>query len=225
MNVETCSSDEVRLSTRTAFHGKALAIVRSGTKTGPLTLTARSAGLRTANTTLRATGGTSTPVTRPTPFEPGPAPDAPAYPLADASYSGSLTTLPATMLDGDPATGWSNAFTKGATSLLPAFDGARAADWVSVAWDGKRRVRRAEVSFTIDATHTLPASVTVSAWDGHRFAPVRGAEVTWAEASGKPTVVTFDPVRTSRLRLDLVSRYPGEARGAQRIVLLDVPEA
>ena len=120
---------------------------------------------------------------------------------------------------------WSNAVAKVATSLLPAFDGARKTDWVSLTWATKRRVRRVEVSFTIDATHTLPASITVSAWDGHTYVPVRGTDITWAESSGEPTVIAFSAVRTSRLRLDLVSRYPGEAKGAQRIVLLDVPEA
>ncbi|WP_421106130.1 glycoside hydrolase family 2 TIM barrel-domain containing protein [Streptomyces sp. NEAU-S77] len=219
------SAERYQASTRTAYHGKALAIIRTGTKPGPLTITARSAGLRKATTTVRATGGTTNRVTPTPPFTPDPGPAAPTYPLADASYSGSPQTLPAAMLDGDPATGWSNAFTKPATALLPAFNGARKTDWVSVTWARKRRVRRIEVSFTLDATHTLPATITVSAWDGRRFTPVRGADVTWADASGKPTVVTFDPVRTSRLRLDLVSRYPGEAKGAQRIVLLDVPEA
>ncbi|MEU1804560.1 glycoside hydrolase family 2 TIM barrel-domain containing protein [Streptomyces sp. NPDC019937] len=218
------SAERYQASTRTAYHGKALAIIRTGTKPGHLTLTARATGLRKATTTVRTTGGTTTRATPTPPFTPDPGPATPTYPLADAGYSGSPDTLPAAMLDGDPATGWSNAFHKPATALLPAFEGAREADWVSVTWARKRRVRRVEVSFTLDATHSLPASITVSAWDGRRFTPVGGAEVTWADTSGEPTVVTFDPVRTSRLRLDLVSRYPGEARGAQRIVLLDVPE-
>ncbi|WP_064273295.1 glycoside hydrolase family 2 TIM barrel-domain containing protein [Streptomyces sp. RTd22] len=215
------SAERYQASTRTAYHGKALAIIRTGTKPGPLTITARSTGLRKATTTVRATGGTRTRITPTPPFTPDPGPAASTYPLADASYSGSLTTLPASMLDGDPATGWSNAFTKVATSLLPAFNGARKADGVSVTWARKRRVRRVEVSFTLDTTHTLPASVTVSAWDGHRFTPVRNAHITWAEASDTPTVVTFDPVRTSRLRLDLVSAHPGAADGAQRITRLE----
>ncbi len=59
-------------------------------------------------------------------------PTPPNYPYADASYSGRPDTLPAAMLDGDPATGWSNGFLKAATALLPAFDGARSEDWVSV---------------------------------------------------------------------------------------------
>ncbi|MEU0838837.1 glycoside hydrolase family 2 TIM barrel-domain containing protein [Streptomyces sp. NPDC005962] len=216
------SAERYQATTRTAYHGKALAIIRSGTTPGHLTITARVKGLRKATATVRATGGTSEQVTPTPPFAPDPGPAAPGYPLADASYSGAPTTLPAAMLDGDPATGWSNAVAKVATSLLPAFDGAREADWVSLTWAAKRRVRRVEVSFTVDATHTLPASLTVSAWDGHTYVPVRGTDITWAEASGEPTVITFSAVRTSRLRLDLVSRYPGEAKGAQWITRFDV---
>ncbi|MFK4268814.1 hypothetical protein [Streptomyces milbemycinicus] len=98
---------------------------------------------------------------------------------------------------------------------------ARPADWVSVTWAKRRRLGRVEVSFTIDATHSLPASVEVSAWNGHAYVPVREAKVTWATSSDTPTVITFAPVRTSRLRLDLTSARPGAADGAQRISALE----
>ncbi|WP_431041539.1 glycoside hydrolase family 2 TIM barrel-domain containing protein [Streptomyces sp. P1-3] len=217
------SAERYQASTRTAYHGKALAIVRSDTAPGSLTVTARAKGLRTGSAAIRATGRGSGPVTPVTPFAPDPGPGAPSYPLADASYSGAADTLPAAMLDGDPATGWSNAFQKAATALLPAFDGARPADWVSVAWERPRRLSRVEVSFTLDATHTLPASIEVSAWNGTRYVPVRGASVTWGGASDGPTVVTFDAVRASRVRLDMTSRHPGAPEGALRISTLAVP--
>jgi beta-galactosidase len=152
------------------------------------------------------------------------APDYPApptYPHADASYSGRPDTLPAAMLDGDPATGWSNAFVKAATALLPAFSQARAQDWVSVDWGRTRTFDRVEVSFTVGATHSLPASVEVAVWDGERYTPVTGAAVDWATASDEPTVITFDAVRGSRLRLTLTSSRPGEVQGANRISKLE----
>ncbi|MFF7162191.1 glycoside hydrolase family 2 TIM barrel-domain containing protein [Streptomyces sp. NPDC008086] len=216
------SAERYQATTRTAFHGKALAIVRSGTRAGALKVTARAEGLRTGSVTARTTHARSAALTPAPEFEP----DHPApvnYPYADASYSGRSDTLPAAMLDGDPATGWSNGFLKSATALLPAFDGARAEDWVSMDFGRTRTFDRVEVSFTVDATHTRPVSVAVEVWDGRRFVPVTGAAVEWATASDAPSAITFDEVRGSRVRLTLTSAHPGEARGATRISKLEVP--
>ncbi|MEU6393488.1 sugar-binding domain-containing protein [Streptomyces sp. NPDC046939] len=212
------SAERYQASTRTAFHGLALAIVRSGTKPGALTVTARAKGLRAGKVSVRVTGPAGSPVTPATRFEPGPGPGAPTHPQADASYSGAPDTLPAAMLDGDPATQWSNAFQKAATALLPAFDGARPRDWVSVEWERERTIGRVEVSFTVDARHTLPESVTVSVGD----TTVRDVDIAWAAASGEPTVITFDAVGGSRVRLDLASSAPGRREGAVGISALDV---
>ncbi|SEG75920.1 beta-galactosidase [Actinacidiphila yanglinensis] len=212
------SAERYQATTRTAFHGKALAIVRTGSTAGHLDVTASAPGLHSATASVRTTrapGAAAT--TPPLRFAPDPGPGAPQYPLADASYSGSSTSLPAAMLDGNPATGWSNAFNKSATALLPAFNGARPADWVSVTWADARAVDTVSVSFTVDATHSLPATVTVSYWDGDRWSPVPDPAVTWASASGAPTVIAFTAVHTARLRLDLTSATPGTASGAQRI--------
>ncbi|MGP4083741.1 glycoside hydrolase family 2 TIM barrel-domain containing protein [Streptomyces sp. KR55] len=216
------SAERYQARTRTAFHGKALAIVRSGSEPGTLKVTARVKGLRSGTTTVRTTPARSAATTPAPEFEPD-HPTPPNYPHADASYSGRPDTLPAAMLDGDPATGWSNGFHKAATALLPAFDGARAEDWVSVDWGRARTIDRAEVWFTTDATHSLPAAIEAEVWDGRRYVPVEGTAVDWATASDAPTVITFDAVRGSRLRLTLTSAHPGEARGAVRISKLEVP--
>ncbi|PAZ10162.1 beta-galactosidase [Streptomyces sp. SA15] len=216
------SAERYQASTRTAFHGKALAIVRSGTKPGTLKVAARVEGLRSDTVTVRTVPARSAATTEAAAFQPDhPAP--PNHPYADASYSGRPDTLPAAMLDGDPATGWSNAFNKAATALLPAFNGARAEDWVSVDFGRSRTFDRVEVSFTLSATHSLPASVEAEVWDGRRYMPVKGAAVDWATASDEPTMITFDAVRGSRLRLTLTSRQPGEVQGAIRISKLEVP--
>ncbi|MYW62745.1 DUF4982 domain-containing protein [Streptomyces sp. SID8379] len=219
------SAERYQASTRTAFHGLALAMVRAGTKPGRLTVTAKSAGLRTGQVSVRATGPAGAPVTPREPFTPDPGPGAPTYPLADASYSGAVKTLPAAMLDGDAATQWSNAFQKSATALLPAFSGARPADWVSVEWDQARTVGRVEVSFTVDDRHSLPRTIDVSVGDGDRYTAVPDVDIEWATASGEPTVLTFDAVRGRRVRLDLTSRNPGAADGAFGIAALDVAES
>ena len=216
------SAERYQATTRTAFHGKALAIVRSGTEPGVLKVTASAEGLRAGSAKVRTTPSRSVAVTEPAAFNPD-HPSPPNYPQADASYSGRPDTLPAAMLDGDPATGWSNAFSKAATALLPAFSGARAEDWVCVDFGRTRTFDRAEVSFTLSATHSLPAAVEAAVWDGKRYVPAEGVSVVWATASGEPTVVSFDAARGSRLRLTLTSAYPGETRGAVRISKLEVP--
>jgi beta-galactosidase len=136
-------------------------------------------------------------------------PARPAETTADASYSGSADTVPAAMIDGDPATGWSNHYAKEATGLLPAISAAHARDWVSIAWPEPRQVDAAELTFTVDSAHAVPASIEVRYWDGSRFAPVRGQ-------SGDPaatTRITFEPVTTDRLRIELTSANPGAENG------------
>ncbi|MFE1878164.1 glycoside hydrolase family 2 TIM barrel-domain containing protein [Streptomyces diastatochromogenes] len=215
------SAERYQADTRTAFHGKALAIVRSGSEPGTLKVTARVDGLRKGTVSVRTTPARGAATTAAPDFGPD-YPAAPDYPVADASYSGRPGTLPAAMLDGDPATGWSNAFAKSATALLPAFNGARPEDWVSVDFGRATTVDRIAVSFTVDGTHALPAKAEVAVWDGRAYVPVTGAKVDWATVSDSPTVITFDAVRGSRVRLTLTSAYPGEARGAVRIGRLDV---
>ncbi|MFF8392199.1 glycoside hydrolase family 2 TIM barrel-domain containing protein [Streptomyces sp. NPDC016172] len=218
------SAERYQASTRTAFHGKALAIVRSGTEAGVVKVTARAEGLRAGTATVRATRAQDRAETAPAAFRP----DHPApvdHPHADASYSGRPDTLPAAMLDKDPATGWSNGFFKQATALLPAFDGARAEDWVSVDHGRTRGFDRVEVSFTVDATHSLPAAIEVAVWDGRAWQAARDTEIGWAAASDAPTVITFKALRGSRIRLTLTSRHPGEPRGAIRISRLETPAA
>jgi beta-galactosidase len=217
------SAERYQATTRTAFHGKALAILRSGTGAGHLDVTASAPGLHGATASVRTTRAPGAVAgTPPVRFAPDPGPGAPVYPLADASYSGASNTLPAAMLDGDPATGWSNAFNKSATALLPAFNGARPEDWVSVTWAEARSIGSVSVDFTVDAAHSLPAAVAVSYWDGDRWTPVGQPAITWATATDTPTVVTFSAVDTASLRLDLTSAAPGTPSGAQRISALAV---
>ncbi|MEU1297250.1 glycoside hydrolase family 2 TIM barrel-domain containing protein [Streptomyces sp. NPDC005840] len=216
------SAERYQASTRTAFHGKALAIVRSGVRPGTLTVTACADGLRAGTVAARTTRAAA-PATTPAPVLAPDPPAAPAVPRADAGYSGRPDTLPAAMLDGDPATGWSNGFAKAATALLPAFSGARPEDWISVDFGRVRVLDRVEVSFTVDAGHSLPSAVRVEVCDGRRRVPVTGARIDWATASGAPTVVTFDAVRGTGLRLTLTSAHPGEAAGAIRVVALEAP--
>jgi beta-galactosidase len=209
------SAELYRTSARTAFHGKAVAVVQSGDRPGPIRVTATAAGLRPATATLAAVraAGHGPSLDAGTGAVVPPVPDTPTVPAAAASFSGSERTPPAAMLDGDPATIWSNAYAKDATALLPRISAARPADAVTLAWPTAQRWDSVQATFTVDATHSLPATIGLSYWDGHRFVAAGHVQVSWATTAGQPTVLTFDPVNTSRLRLDLRSRAPESPDG------------
>lgn len=216
------SAENYRSPVRSAFHGKALAIVRAAEGATAVTVTARADGLHSGSTRIKATAVRTGDVERAAvpPTAGAPQPAAPSDPSADASFSGAPDTVPAAMLDGDASTGWSNQYQMAATALLPEISAAHAADWVSVTWPRRRDVGGLEVSFTQDDAHALPASLKVSYWDGRAYVPVDRARITWADSSDAVTRITFDPVRTARVRLDLTSRHPGEEDGFLRIVRL-----
>jgi beta-galactosidase len=223
-------AENFKASTRQAFNGKALAIIASGDAPGPITMTATAPGLAPARVTLVAA-----PTRARAEKHQGPAraysgdgtaggpPPAPAGPTADASYSGRPDTVPAAMIDGDPATAWSNYYLKAATALLPAFSLAHAREWVSVAWPGAASVGGVRAAFTIDATHAFPADIGVRYWDGSDWIAVSNPHVQPAAASGAATVITFDPVSTTRLRLELTSAHPKAPDGFVAISELEVP--
>jgi beta-galactosidase len=121
------------------------------------------------------------------------------------------------MLDGDPATGWSNYYVKPATAILNAVSRSRPLDWVSLSWPAARTVDTVAASFTTSTRFSLPATIEVSYRTDHGFAPVGNPRITWATASDQPTTVTFEPVRTDQLRLTMTSPTPGTAAGFLRI--------
>jgi beta-galactosidase len=230
------SAESYKARYRTAFHGKAVAIVAPGAGPGVLTITASAAGVRAGIVSVIVTppeqraaapAQGDAPVTW---FTPG-APETPVPALppglsglrADASFAGSENAQPSTMVDGvSTSGGWSNAYTKDATALLPRISAARPADWVSVSWTPPRRVTEVTAWFTVDARHSLPAALTVSYWDGHGWRPATGTQVTWAAGSNEPTHITFAAVPTTRLRLDLASSHPQAPNGSVGIAELAV---
>ena len=50
-----------------------------------------------------------------------------------------------------------------------------------------------------------------------RYVPVHGLHVDRATGSNEPTTITFDPVETTKLQLELTSAAPGTDRGFVRI--------
>ncbi len=217
------NAENYQASSRTAFNGKALAIIRSGQSAGQITVTAGSSGLSAATATVLATGARSPSAGTPQLAVPDQAVVAGprSAPVADAGYSGSPGTVPSAMLDGVTGSGgWSNYYNKAATALLPAVSRAHATEWVSVSGLNRQQTRSVDAYFTIGGSYALPASIAVSYWTGTRFEPVRSLGIAWATATNQPTRITFDPVATSRIRLDLNSSSPGGKNGFMQIAEL-----
>ncbi|HEV8562707.1 MAG TPA: glycoside hydrolase family 2 TIM barrel-domain containing protein [Actinophytocola sp.] len=216
------SAENYKSSTRSAFNGKALAIVQSGDRPGPITITATAPGLRPARATVFAGNGRHANADEPATVDTVTADVAALQvPSADASFSGAPTTLPAAMLDGNSQSGgWSNFYNKSATALLPAVSAAHEREWVSVSWPTAQSLGTAALLFTIDTARALPAAIDVKYWNGQAFVPVTNPNISWATASNQPTTITFDPVSTTRLRFDLTSRAPNTRNGFLQITEL-----
>ena len=217
-------------SVMAAFSGLVLGIVKSARKPGAIRLTATSPGLRRGKVTLTAVppgravasvAGISAGragVARQSTLAPSPA--SPPTPTADASYSGSPSDVPANMLDGDPSTGWSNYYVKAATANLHAVSVSHGSEWVSLTWTQAQTLSALVATFVTSTTLSLPASVTVTYWNGTAFVPVENQHVTRAAASGQPSTVAFDPVTTTEVRLEMTSAAPGTSAGFLRIAEL-----
>jgi beta-galactosidase len=158
-------------------------------------------------------------------FEPGQnlaAASGPTRPSADASYSGAPDTLPGALLDGVTTSGgWSNYHNKSATALLPAVNLSHGGEWTSVGWAAQQTAGQLKAYFTIDAKRALPSSVRVSYWDGGSWVPVRGLRTEWATTSNSASSLTFEPVSTTGLRLDMTSTTPGTSTGFLQLAELE----
>jgi hypothetical protein len=144
----------------------------------------------------------------------------PEQPSADASFSGGVFTgddsdfgtsaaVPAALLDGNTTSGgWSNRYGKGPTQTLNEVTNARSADWVSVSWPKPQTFGELRPYFTVDAADQLPATVEVTYWNGLGWVPVRGQQVQYAPGSDQPSSITFQPVTTTQVKLDMTSRSP-----------------
>jgi beta-galactosidase len=194
-----------------AFNGSALAIVAATGGSGDIGVVATSPGLKPAKATVRAAGGRWRD--GPAVLVAAPVPQAITGPTADASYCGAPDTVPAAMLDGDPATGWSNFYDKSATATLNAVSRSRASDWVSVTLPAARTVTGITLTFTTSATLSLPASIAVTYRSGHGVVSVPDPHVDL----GTVSTLTFDAVHTDQLTVTMTSPTPGTSAGFLKI--------
>ncbi|MGW5739908.1 glycoside hydrolase family 2 TIM barrel-domain containing protein [Amycolatopsis sp. NPDC003861] len=186
-----------------AFKGLAVAVVAATGGRGPITVTASAPGLTPGKLTLPGTslGQRNGPGARAVEV-----PVAAVVSTADASYSGAPDTLPAAMLDGNPATGWSNQYVKPATSTLAAVSRPRAEDWVSLAWPSAQRIGAVTANFVVDAKLARPVAVEVAQRTARGFEPVRNLRITWGTGSNDPTSFAFDPVVTTEVRVTMTAK-------------------
>jgi hypothetical protein len=148
----------------------------------------------------------------------------PLLPVSDASYAGSTSEVPSGMLDGTTTTGgWSNSYSKGASILLPTVSSANAKDWVSVSWPNPQRLSSIVPWFTISSSRVFPSAMTVSYWNGTAWTPVTSQAYTVNTVTNTATPITFDPVSTTAVRLDMTSPQPGTTTGFMQITELQVP--
>jgi beta-galactosidase len=134
-------------------------------------------------------------------------------PTADASFSGAPDTIPSAMLDGSPETHWSSYYAVPASANLLPVSSSHVSEWVSLSWGQPQRFGQLKVSFVTGGPLSLPASITVTYWNGRELVPVPNVQIERAAASGQPTIVTFDPVTTARVRITMTSPSPGTSEG------------
>lgn len=210
-------------TTHDAFNGLMLAIVEAAARPGPIHVRMTSPGLLGAAMTLLSRRQLRGPGPRAVSVRlsrsPGTPPPMSLAPTADASFTGGVfsgfgsdfgvsTTLPANMLDGNPSTYWSNRYSKVATQTLNTVTNARPEDWVSVTWAPAKQVSSLHAQFILDSGDELPAGVTVYYRSATRWVPVANQRVTFASVSNGTSTITFSPVSTTALKLDMTSRAP-----------------
>ena len=95
---------------------------------------------------------------------------------------------------------------------------------MSVGWGAPRQVDQIQPLFVVDANDQLPATVTVSYWDGSSWKPVSNQNTAFAGSSGAPSSITFHPVTTTKLKLDMTSASPNDpVTGNLAIAELRIP--
>jgi beta-galactosidase len=145
--------------------------------------------------------------------------------LATASFSGS--GFPNNVLNGNNAQTWTNLWSKTNTRTLVNFSASDPYDWLEFYWDSERAMNQVEMNFTTATTNasgTLPlgypvrytvppASLDVTFWDGIGWVPVTGLSVTAPASPSDPTVISFDPVFTPKIRVGMTNATPLSSSG------------
>ena len=134
--------------------------------------------------------------------------------LATASFTGSTQNYPNNMLDGDEATTWTNAYSRGASVLLPANSASRKSEYVEFFWDEAKVLNQVSLSFVTNSSKVaLPSVLEVQYWNGDAWVAVEDQVTTLASESNAPTVMRFETVYTDRIRVYMENATPYSSRG------------
>lgn len=134
---------------------------------------------------------------------------------ATASFTGSDKNYPQNMLDGNDSTSWTNAYTRGASVLLPANSASRKNEYVEFDWEEAQVLNQITLNFKESRYCAIPKVLEAQYWDGADWAPV-SAQSTVKE-SGAPAVLQFKPVYTTKVRVYMENATPYTTSGNMEI--------
>ena len=134
---------------------------------------------------------------------------------ATASFTGSDKNYPQNMLDGNDSTSWTNAYTRGASVLLPANSASRKNEYVEFDWEEAQVLNQITLNFKESRYCAIPKVLEAQYWDGADWAPV-SAQSTVKE-SGAPAVMQFKPVYTTKVRVYMENATPYSSSGNMEI--------
>jgi hypothetical protein len=144
-------------------------------------------------------------------------------PLATATFSTSTmeidwinwiftfkNELPNSAIDGKMDTAWSNWAASGATVVLDDVVAARPFDSIETYWPTEQTISDVALYFAVGETldYEVPSAVSVWRWDGFNWVEAEGTKVEFASADGEATLIDFDDVVTTRLRVVMESAHP-----------------
>ena len=134
---------------------------------------------------------------------------------ATASFTGSDKNYPQNMLDGNDSTSWTNAYSRGASVLLPANSASRKNEYVEFDWEEAQVLNQITLNFKESRYCAIPKVLEAQYWDGADWASV-SAQSTVKE-SGAPAVMQFKPVYTTKVRVYMENATPYTTSGNMEI--------
>lgn len=129
---------------------------------------------------------------------------------ATASFTGSTGNYPANMVDGNAGTSWTNAYSRGASVLLPANSASRRSEYVEFSWQEAQVMNQIALTFTGARGTEIPAVLEAEYWDGADWAKVR-SQVTITRDD--TVVMQFVPVYAEKVRVYMENATPYSSTG------------